>query len=150
MVVCFHHQNGQTLKEANIMTENTRIAYKNRISAFLFGNRIIISKETKITANLPILAGIIVCLFAIRLTVFAVIVTMFLGYRFSIVKYGSKSFDTAVQDATEKAKTAVHIATDKVKNSVETVSAQLKDVMENVKQEIKSGIDSWEGMEDHH
>ena len=132
------------------MTETPNTTYKNRITAFLFGTRIIITKGTKTAANLPILAGIIVALCAIRLTVFAVIIAMVLGYRFSIEKFDSKSFDAAVQDATERVKTAVHDATDKVKSSVANASAQVKDAVENVKQEIKAGIESWDGVEDHH
>ena len=132
------------------MTANTNTTYKNRITAFLFGNRIIITKGTKTAANLPILAGIIACLCAIRLTIFAVIIAMILGYRFSIEKFDSKSFDAAVQDATKRVKTAVHDATDKVKSSVANASAQVKDAVENVKQEIRSGIESWDGVEDHH
>ena len=132
------------------MTETTNTTYRNRFAAFLFGNRIIITKGTKTTANLPLLAGIIVALCAIRLTVFAVIIALVLGYRFSIQKYASESFDAAVQDATEKVKAAVKDATDKVKNSVANASAQVKDAVENVKQEIKTGLESWDGVEDHH
>ena len=132
------------------MTENANATYKNRITAFLFGNRIIISKGTKAAANLSILAGIIACLCAIRLTVFAVIIAMVLGYRFSVEKFASKSFDTAVQDATERTKAAVHDATNKVKSTVANASAQVKDALENVKQEIRAGIQSWDGVEDHH
>ena len=132
------------------MTENTNATYKNRFTAFLFGNRIIITKETKTVANLPILAGILAALCAIRLTVFAVIISLVLGYRFSIEKFASESFDAAVQDATAKVKTAVKDATDKVKNTVANASAQVKDAVENVKQEIRSGIESWDGVEDHH
>ena len=101
-------------------------------------------------ANLPILAGIVAALCAIRLTVFAVILAMVFGYRFSIEKFNSKSFDAAVQDATERVKAAVFGATDKVKSSVANASAQVKDAVENVKQEIKAGIESWDGVEDHH
>ena len=132
------------------MTENAKATYKNRITAFLFGNRIIIAKGTKAVANLPILVGIIVALCAIRLTVFAVIMAMIFGYRFSIEKFDSKSFDAAVQDATEKVKAAVHDATDKVKTSVANASSQVKDAVQNVKQEIKAGIESWDGVKDHH
>jgi len=138
------------LKEAPIMTENANTTYKNPITAFLFGNRIIITKGTNAVANLPILAGIIASLCAIRLTVFAVIIAMVLGYRFSIEKFSSKSFDAAVQDATERVKAAVHDATDTVKNSVANASAQVKDAVENVKQEIKAGVESWDGVKDHH
>ena len=123
------------------MTENANTTYRNSFTAFLFGNRVIITKGTKTTANLPILAGIIVALCAIRLTVFAVIIALLLGYRFSIQKCTSESFDAAVQDATEKAKTAVKDATEKVKNTVANVSSQVKDAVENVKQEIKAGIE---------
>jgi uncharacterized protein YjbJ (UPF0337 family) len=132
------------------MTENANATYKNWFAAFLFGNRIIITRETKTIANLPLLVGIIAALFAIRLTVFAVIIALILGYRFSIQKNASESFDAAVQDATEKVKTAVKDATDKVKNTVANASAQVKDAVENVKQEIKTGIESWDGVEDHH
>ena len=132
------------------MTENANITYKNWITAFLFGNRIIITKGTKVAANLPILAGIIAALCAIRLTVFVTIIAMILGYRFSIEKFDSKLFDAAVQDATERVKSAVHDATDKVKSSVANASAQVKDAVENVKQEIRAGIESWDGVEDHH
>ena len=132
------------------MTENTNTTYKNRFTAFLFGNRIIITKGTKAAANLPILVGIIAALCAIRLTVFAVTIAMVLGYRFSIEKFDSKSFDAVGQDATEKVKAAVHGATDKVKSSVANATAQVKDAVENVKQEIKAGIESWDGVEDHH
>ena len=132
------------------MTENTNTAYKNRITAFLFGNRIIITKGTQTAVNLPILVGIIAFLCAIRWTVFAAIIAMILGYRFSIEKYTSPSFDAAVQDASEKVKTAVKDATDKMKNSVANASAQVKDAVENVKQEIRAGIESWDGVEDHH
>ena len=132
------------------MTETANTTYKNRITAFLFGTRIIITKGTKTAANLPLLAGIIVALCAIRLTVFGVIIAMVLGYRFSIEKFDSKSFDTAVQDATERVKAAVHDATDKVKSSVANASAQVKDAVANVKQEIRAGIESWDGVEDHH
>ena len=132
------------------MTENTNTTYKNRMTAFLFGNRIIIAKGTKTAVNLPILAGIIALLCAFRLTVFAVIIALILGYRFSIEKFASKSFDASVQDATEKVKAAVHDATEKVKNSVANASAQVKDAVGNIKQEIKAGIESWDGVEDHH
>ena len=132
------------------MTENTNTTYKNWISAFLFGNRIIITKGTKAVANLPILAGIIAFLCVIRLTVFAVIIALVLGYRFSIQKYTSESYDAAVQDATEKVKTAVKDATHTVKSSVANASAQVKDAVENVKQEIKTGFESWDGVKDHH
>ena len=132
------------------MTENANTTYKNRITAFLFGNRIIITKGTKAAVNLPILAGIIACMCAIRMTVFATIIALFFGYRFSIEKFDSKSFDATVQDATEKVKAAVHDATDKVKNSAAYTSAQVKNAVENVKQEIKAGIESWDGVEDHH
>ena len=81
------------------MKENTNTTYKNRISAFLFGNRIIITKGTKAVANLPILVGILAALCAIRWTVFGVIVAMVLGYRFSIEKLEAKSFDATAQDA---------------------------------------------------
>ena len=120
------------------MTETTNTTYKNRITAFLFGNRIIITKGTKAVANIPILAGIIACLCAIRLTVFAVIIAMVLGYRFSIEKFDSTSFNAAVQDVTERAKEAVHDATSKIKNTVAHATAQVKDVMENVKQQISA------------
>jgi len=132
------------------MTANASTTYKNWITAFLFGNRIIITKGTKAIANLPILVGIIVSLCAFRLTVFAVIIAMILGYRFSIEKYASESFDAAVQDATEQVKTAVKDATDTVKNSVANASAQVKDAVQNVKEEIKAGIESWDGVKDHH
>jgi hypothetical protein len=132
------------------MADNINTTYKNRFTAFLFGNRIIITKGTKTTANLPILAGIIVALCAIRLTVFAVIIALILGYRFSIQKYASESFDAAVKDATEKVKTAVKDAADKVKSSVANASSQVKDAVANVKQEIKTGVESWDGVEDHH
>ena len=140
----------KTLKEALIMTENANTTYKNRITAFLFGNRIIITKGTRAVASLPILAGIIAALCAIRLTVFAVIIAMILGYSFSIEKFDSKSFDATVQDATERAKAAVRDVTNKVKNTVANASAQAKDTVESVKQEINSGIESWDGVEDHH
>ena len=132
------------------MTENTNTTYKNRFTAFLFGNRIIITKGTKTVVNLPILAGIIAALCARRLTVLAVIIALILGYRFSIERLNSKSFDAAVQDATEKVKAAAHDAADKVKNSVANASAQVKDAVANVKQEIRAGIESWDGVEDHH
>ena len=132
------------------MTENTNITYKNQITAFLFGNRIIITKGSKTAANLPVLVGIIASLCAIRLTVFTVIISMILGYRFSIRRYTSESFDAAVQDAAEKVKTAVKDVTDKVKNSVANASAQVKDAVENVKLEIKAGVESWDGAKDHH
>ena len=71
------------------MTENANITYKNRITAFLFGNRILITKGATTAANLPILVGIIVCLYSIRLTIFAVIIAMIFGYHFSIKKFNS-------------------------------------------------------------
>ena len=132
------------------MTENANTTCKSRITTFLFGNRIIIAKGTKDAVNIPILAGIIACLCAIRLTVFAVIIAMVFGYRFSIEKVTSRSFDAAVQDATGRAKEAVHDATDRVKDSVANASAQVKDAVEKVKQEIRAGIESWDGVEDHH
>jgi len=138
------------LKEAPTMTANANATYKNWITAFLFGNRIIITKGTTAVANLPILVGIIASLWTIRLTLFAVVIAMILGYRFSIEKCTCESFDAAVQDATEKVKTAVKDATDKVKNSVANASAQVKDAVESVKQEIKVGIESWDGVKDHH
>ena len=132
------------------MTENTNTTYKNRITAFLFGNRIIIAKGTKAVANLPILVGILAALFAIRWTVVAVIIALVLGYRFSIEKLASKSFDATVRDATERVKTAVHDAASAVKNTVVNTSAQVKDAVGNVKQEIRAGMESWDGVNDHH
>lgn len=132
------------------MTDNANTIHKNWFTALLFGNRIIITKGTKAVANLPILAGIIAALCTIRLTVFAVVIAMLLGYRFSIQKCASESFDTAAQDATEKVKTVAKDVADKVKSSVANVSAQVKDAVENVKHEIKTGMEAWDGVEDHH
>ena len=132
------------------MTENTNTTYRNRITTFLFGNRIVISKGTHAGVNLPILAGIIAALCAIRLTVFAVIIAMVFGYRFSIEKCVSKSFDATVKDAADKTRAAAHEAASKVKSAGAQAFAQVKDAVENIKQEIKDGLDDWDGVEDHH
>jgi len=113
------------------MTQNTNTTYKNRISAFLFGNRIVVSKGTEVAVNMPILVGIIGLLFMHRLTFISLIVALVLGYRFSIQKKSAddtKTFETMVQSAAEKVKGAA----------------------ENLKKEVNDGIENWDGVENHH
>ena len=115
------------------MTQNTtnNTPYKNRISAFFFGNRIIVSKGNEVAVNMPILAGIIAFLCSRWLTLAAVIIPMALGYRFSLKKKAAgdtKVFETMMQSAADNVKSAAA----------------------GLKQEIKDGIEAWDGVEDHH
>ena len=132
------------------MTENTNTTYKNRFTAFLLGNRIIITRGTKTVANMPILVGIIAALCTIRLTVLAVIIALLLGYRFSIDKFDFQAFEATIRDTAKRAKVTVHDAASKIKSTVANASTQVKDAVKNVKQEIHAGIESWDGAKDHH
>ncbi|MCL2867470.1 MAG: DUF4342 domain-containing protein [Clostridia bacterium] len=131
------------------MTHKTYTTYKNGISAFLFGNRILITKETKTAIDLPLLAGIIIALCLTRLTLFAAIIALVLGYKFTIRKNDSASFDGAVQDAADKVKAAVCTAADKIKSAMGSAAAQVKDAVCSVEQEIQTAAEAAGSAEDH-
>ena len=132
------------------MTEYKGVACKDRIHGVLFGHRIIVSKGTRVIANLPVLAGMIAALFALRLTICAVLIALILGYRFTFEHHGAKSRSAAYQEAASAVKAAVSNAAEETGHAAAHMADQVKSAVENIKQEIKAGLESWDGVEDHH